>query len=111
MSRYRERGYETRAVQRIMTTERFVKMLRTEEVRRGGKTAARTWGIVSPTEHELADVMKQAKRKCLKCENGEKVEEGVTRRLPMMTQNETMPPAAKQNCANDTAIYSQHPPP
>ena len=49
MSRYSERGYETSAVQRIMTTERFVKILRMEEVRRGGKTAARTCGIVSPT--------------------------------------------------------------
>lgn len=29
--------------------------------------------------------------------------------IPMMTQNDTMPPAAKQNCANDTAIYHQKP--
>jgi len=70
ISRYRDNGYDTRAVQRIMTTCRLMKTERTVEGRRAGNTAARTWGIVSP----------------------------------MMTQNETIPPAAKQNCARDTAI-------
>jgi hypothetical protein len=36
------------AVQRMMTTCLFMKMERTEDVRREGKTAASTWGIVSP---------------------------------------------------------------
>lgn len=35
-------------MQRIMTTSRFINIERKEDVRREGKTAARTWGIVSP---------------------------------------------------------------
>jgi len=49
MSLYRERGYETSAVQRIMTTCLFIKMERKLDVRKDGNTAARTCGIVSPT--------------------------------------------------------------
>jgi hypothetical protein len=42
-------------VQRMMTTERFMKIERTAEVRRAGKTAARTWGIVSPDKEISLD--------------------------------------------------------
>lgn len=42
-------------MQRMMTTERFVKIERTGEVRRAGKTAARTCGIVSPNKEISLD--------------------------------------------------------
>jgi len=86
MSRYRESGYDTRAVQRITTTCLFMNMERMGDVRNEGNTAARTCGIVSPRNVR--------KRGFLLGGGGP----------PMMTQKETMPPAAKKNCAKDTAI-------